>query len=82
MAEEKIRQGWVWKKINEDSGFWIKNIGEAHKHKVPFFCPHCSKPCGDVDEKHLITYGICWECYTMNVEDRVTPLLDLSKYKK
>ena len=81
MPEIKTREGWEWKQVGE-SGYWSKIVGKSHIHKVPFFCPHCKKPCGDVDEKWLKDYGICWECHTLYISDRSTPLIDLSKYKK
>jgi hypothetical protein len=81
MSEEKSRPGWEWKDT-PSGGYWSKVTGESHKHKVPFFCPHCQKPCGNVDEKWLVTYGICWECHTMYVADRVTPAIDITKYRK
>ena len=58
----------------------ITHIG-LNKHKLPFFCPHCENITGTVDDKYLIEYGICYTCYTMHVEARTTPTIDLDKYK-
>jgi hypothetical protein len=53
----------------------------SHSHKLPFFCPHCERICGTIDDEKLREYGICATCYVMHVEDRETPTIDLSKYR-
>lgn len=63
-------------------GYWSKITGEAHKHKKDFFCPHCKRPTGTVDDKYVEEYGICYLCFTMHVDERKEPDIDLSKYKK
>jgi len=76
------RVGWEWKDLGSGDGYWVKISGPQHSHRLPFFCPHCSKVCGDVDTNWLATYGFCWECYTIHVEGRTVPDIDLAKYKK
>jgi hypothetical protein len=73
----KERKGWTYNK----SGFWVKNKGYKHSHNVPFFCLHCNKICGDVDEKYLKEYGFCWECHSLYVDARQTPTIDIQYYK-
>jgi hypothetical protein len=77
----KERKGYEWVKCG-DSGYWTKTIGESHRHKLDFFCPHCRKPTGSVDDKFLHEFGVCWECFTIHIEERKTPTIDLSRYKK
>jgi hypothetical protein len=77
----KERKGWTWKEIGQ-GGFWVKDSGARHKHRKEFFCPHCRKPTGTIDDDCLQEYGFCKECYVMHVESRQTPTIDLAKYKK
>lgn len=67
-----------------NSGYWRKITGESHKHKLDFFCPYegCRRPTGTVDDPYLEKYGICYLCYTLYVDERQTPAIDLSKYQK
>jgi len=80
--EEKERKGYTWKQIS-NGGFWVKDSnGARHSHTLDFFCPHCFRITGTIDDKYLESIGICAECYVMYVEDRKEPAIDLSKYKK
>ena len=54
--------------------------GAAHVHKLPFYCPHCSKITGTIDDRNLRELGICAECVVMYVESRTKLAIDLSKY--
>jgi hypothetical protein len=75
------RDGWIWQEVG-NSGYWVKDdVKNAHKHKKPFFCPHCKKICGSIDSDYTDKYGICWQCYAEFVEDRSVPAIDLEKYK-
>lgn len=65
----------------EEKGYKVKTKGAAHSHKLPMFCPCCSKITGSVDDKWLLEFGFCWECHTLYVSDRETPAIDLAKYK-
>jgi len=75
------RPGWKWVEVGE-GGYWSKVTGESHKHKKDFFCKHCGRPTGTIDDEYTEKYGICRTCYTLYIEDRKTPAIDLSKYKK
>jgi hypothetical protein len=77
----KEREGYKWVQCGS-GGYWSKVTGESHKHKKPFFCPHCGRPTGTVDDSYTEEYGICYLCYTMHVENRETPTIDLTKYQK
>jgi hypothetical protein len=77
----KERKGWKWNKTSS-GGYWSKVTGDSHRHKKDFFCPHCKRPTGTVDDKYLNKYGICYLCFTMHVDEREKPNIDLSKYKK
>ncbi len=81
-TDPKSRPGWTWVAVGS-GGFWTKQTGPAHTHKIPFFCPYetCRRPTGTVDDPYLEKYGICYLCYTMYVDARETPAIDLSKYK-
>ena len=82
MKEKKERRGWTWQEVG-NNGYWVKDdVDSAHKHKIPFFCPNCQKICGTIDDQCLLELGICRECKVMYIEDRITPLIDLSKFKK
>jgi hypothetical protein len=63
-------------------GYWRKITGVSHSHKLDFFCPHCKRPTGTIDDKYLETIGICSVCNVNFVEDRHVPSIDLSRYKK
>jgi len=71
------RPGWEWK-----NGYWSRVVGKSHTHKKSFFCPHCRRPTGTIDDKYLLDIGICAKCYVMYVEERKVPAIDLAKYKK
>ena len=58
----------------------VKESGEPHSHKLPFFCPCCVKITGTIDDEYLRSLGICSECVVMHVEERVKPTIDLSEY--
>lgn len=75
------RPGWEWNQCGS-GGYWSKITGNSHKHKLDFFCPHCTRITGTVDDKYLYKYGICYLCFTMHVDARETPDIDLSKYSK
>lgn len=79
--EKKERKGYTWVETST-GGYWSKVTGEGHKHKLEFFCPHCRRPTGTIDDNYLQTYGFCSVCYVMHVEDRQTPTIDLEKYRK
>ena len=54
--------------------------GAPHAHKLPFWCPHCKKQSGTIDDEYFMQLGICAECVVMFVEERKVPVIDLSKY--
>jgi hypothetical protein len=78
----KEKPGYMWIETAPGQGYWSKVKGEQHSHKLDFFCQHCNKITGTVDDVYLSTYGVCWECHTMYISDREIPLIDLSKFKK
>ncbi len=61
-------------------GYKVNVRGASHKHKLPFFCPHCKKITGTIDDEWLRSLGICSECVVMHVDEREKPTIDLSKY--
>ena len=73
----KERKGWEWK-----NGYWSRIEGPAHKHKLDFFCAHCDRITGTIDDEFIETLGICSACYVSYVETRKLPVIDLSKYSK
>ena len=77
------RKGWEWVSAGA-TGFWSKVKGPEHKHKKAFFCPHedCGRPLGTVDDAFVEEYGVCYLCYTMCIESRDAPVIDLAKYRK
>jgi len=75
------RKGYDWVPT-ANGGYWTKSKGTSHGHKLDFFCPHCRRITGTIDDKYLQEYGICSVCYVMHVEERQTPTIDLAKYKK
>jgi hypothetical protein len=77
----KERPGWKWVECGS-GGYWSKVTGQAHSHKKKCFCPHCKRPTGTVDDSYLEKYGVCYLCYTMHIDAREKPGIDLSKYKK
>ena len=82
MSEIKERKGWIWKEVG-NGGYWVKDdLENAHRHKLPFFCPNCQKITSSIDDESLLSLGICKECVVMYVEERVVPAIDLSKFKK
>jgi hypothetical protein len=58
-----------------------KNKG-GNKNKIPFFCPHCKKITGTIDDKTLLEFGFCKECYVLYVELRDKPIIDIEYYKQ
>lgn len=77
------RAGWSWVEVNESSGYWIKNDQEArHSHKLDLFCAHCGRITGTIDDKYLKEWGFCSKCFTLYVEGRKEPIIDVEKYKK
>ena len=77
----KEREGWEWRET-PSGGYWMKVTGTALKHKKDFFCPHCKRPTGTVDDSYMEEYGVCYLCFTMHIDERQEPDIDLSKYKK
>ena len=78
MKEE--RPGWEWVEVG-NGGFWSKVKGNRHSHTNPIFCPHCHKLSATLDNDYFQNYGICMECYVMNVENRQNPLIDVEMMK-
>lgn len=70
------RKGYEWK-----NGFWVKMDGSKHGHSLPFFCPHCKKISGTVDDKYFEEYGFCYECFTLYVDAREKPAIDIEYYR-
>lgn len=60
--------------------FKVKIKGPAHRHKLPFFCPHCERITGTIDDACLVQLGICSVCFVMHVDERKIPVIDLSEY--
>lgn len=83
MAETKEKKGYTWVKAGE-SGYWSKNTGPHHSHKLSVYCPYekCRKITGTVDNEHLLNFGVCRECHTMYIADRKTPIIDVEFYQK
>lgn len=83
IKEEKERKGYKWVETST-GGYWSKMTGEKHTHKRPFFCPYeeCRRPTGTIDDEYMLKYGICRLCYTLYVEERKTPLIDVDFYAK
>lgn len=81
MSQKEPREGYVWNECATGGGYWTKVKGKAHSHKLNFFCPHCRKPTGSLDDKYLLEFGFCWECHTLYVADRSIPAIDLEKYR-
>ena len=77
------REGYEWKETSS-GGYWSKLRGSRHDHSHPIFCPNekCKKISGTVDNKYFEEYGVCYECYIMNIENRKTPLIDVEFYQK
>lgn len=73
----KEKDGYAWQ-----DGYWSKSSGVPHNHKLDFFCNLCKVPTGTIDNKFLLTLGICSSCYVRFVESRPKPNIDLSKYAK
>lgn len=81
--KKRERDGWVWNESSTGGGYWSRQDSAArHSHRKEFFCPHCRRPTGTIDDSYIEEYGICSVCYVMHVESRKTPTIDLSKYKK
>lgn len=78
MSENEERPGW-----ERREGYWVKIHDKArHNHKLHFFCPHCKRPTGTIDDQKLLDYGFCKLCYVNHVEDRITPTIDLEYYRE
>jgi len=73
----KERPDWEYK-----DGYRSRAVGDGHKHKLSFFCPHCDRITSTIDDETLLEYGFCKTCYVMHVEERKVPTIDLVKYKK
>ncbi len=71
----------VWVDTGNGSGYWSTSKG-TNSTKLDFFCAHCKRITGTIDDKYLREYGICSVCYVNYVEDRQTPAIDLTPYKK
>jgi len=82
--KDKEKKGFIWKET-ANGGYWMKVSGEKHPHRLPFFCPYedcVKKITGTIDDVYLLKYGICKNCYTLFVEDRENPLIDVKEYEK
>jgi len=83
--EEKERKGYRWVKCGDSGGFWVKEDSVArHTHKLPFFCPYekCRRITGTLDDKYMLEYGVCMNCYNLYIQGRKKPLIDIEYYKK
>jgi len=69
-------------KENKKSYKLIEKNKGSNKLKKPFFCPHCKKITGSIDDEKLLSLGICAECFVLYVDLREKPLIDLDYYKK
>jgi hypothetical protein len=80
--EDKERKGYRWVETTS-GGYWSKMTGQRHSFKKPLFCPYeeCRRPTGTYDDKFLQEFGLCGLCYTMYVESREKPLLDVEFYR-
>ena len=69
--------------MTSESRIIIKSEGR-HPHKLPIFCPmdRCRRVTSNLDNPYLEKYGICQLCYTIFVEDRAKPLIDVEFYRK
>lgn len=70
-----------WVDCGNGSGYWTSSKG-INNTKLDFFCPHCLRITGTIDDETLTELGICRTCYVMHVEDRQIPTIDLTHYKK
>ena len=77
----KERNGYRWVETST-GGYWSKITGPAHKHKHDFFCAHCRKITSTCDDEYLEEYGFCYECFTMYVDEREKPVIDVDYYRK
>jgi hypothetical protein len=75
------RPGYEWVETS-NSGYWVRMRGERHSYKRPIFCPLCQKISATLDDKYFEQYGICMECYIMNVENRENPLIDVKYFRE
>jgi len=80
----KKRKGYEWRGTPSGAGYWSKMSGEKHPHKLPFFCPYedCRRPTSTIDNEFIEKYGICARCYTMHVDERENPLIDVEYYTR
>jgi len=79
----KERSGFDWKETST-GGYWVKQReGHHHKHTLPFFCPReeCKKITSTIDDKYLLEYGVCSQCYVFYIEDRNAPIIDVEFFK-
>jgi len=70
--------------IEQKKGYTIKTKGAPHPHRLEFFCPveDCRRITSTIDDKYLLEYGVCATCYVLHIENRQTPTIDVTKYKK
>jgi len=61
-------------------GYKVTIKGAPHSHKLPLFCPHCTRPTGTIDDRWLLDLGICSLCVVNHVEERTSPTINLAKY--
>lgn len=71
---KEIRQGYTYKQ---------RGAGRS-SIKLPFFCPYeqCNKITSTLDDKYMLEYGVCMNCYVMYIENRKKPLIDTTHYVK
>lgn len=77
--EVKERKGYEWKDCGNETGYWLK-ISNKNEVKLSFFCPHCERLTGTIDDKYLREYGVCSCCFVEHIEHRKEPTIDLSLY--
>lgn len=56
---------------------WAKSV-----IKHPFFCPHCQQISSNLDDKYFDEYGVCQTCYTIHIDSREKPVIDVEYYRK
>lgn len=82
--KKELRKGYEWVDCKTGGGYWKKITGQKHSHKLPLFCPYerCQKITGSYDDKFLLEYGVCATCFTMYIDCREKPVIDVEYYKK
>lgn len=70
-----------WVDTGNGSGYW-RTVKGTNASRLDFFCQHCKRITGTIDDKYLKEYGICSVCYVNFIEDREKPAIDLTPYKK